>query len=186
MAAVLIGDSQAQGLKPMLTRLMPGLRVEARPGWSEARWASVVADVVGGADTVIFQLGGNNRRSGERYAQDVDALLRAAKGARVLWIGPTRALQGEVATWHERTAGMQRALLAARGVPWFDSRTVTQTGQRSDGVHFTPAGYARWGEALASWVKSSSNSSRSVLAGLGVTAAAALAAVLLLRQGRAR
>ena len=161
----LIGDSHTQALWPrVISAVAPsGYTVvlqEAQPGWSEASFRSKKPDLpsrlaAARPEVVVIELGGNAQKVGDAYAEDARWLVAAAKDAgakRVIWYGPATSVASinqDAATRHERTAEAQESLLPALGVEWHDSRPLTLTDQRSDGVHFTNAGYNRWAADIA-------------------------------------
>jgi lysophospholipase L1-like esterase len=167
-----VGDSHGGALLPRLQKLLPGVSGVFNNGWSEAKYRGVTLP---GTDVVVYQLGGNNYHLSEAdYRKDVAALLLAARGKKVLWVGPAFATDPATAKRHEATADMQKRILREHGVPWFDSRAVTRTGHRSDGVHFDAAAYDRWAAAVAAWATARPNRGTWWLVG-----AAAAALVLL-------
>lgn len=160
----LIGDSHAQAIWPRVQRALASTEysvvlLEANPGWSEASYRSRAPELPAqlkqaAPNVVVFGLGGNAQKTGEAYAEDVRWLVAAAKDAgakRIIWYGPATSVASinlDAATRHERTADAQKILLPELGVEWYDSRPLTMTEHRSDGVHFTPAGYDRWANAF--------------------------------------
>lgn len=162
----LIGDSHAQAMWPRVRKDLGAsaysvVLTEANPGWSEASYRSKKPDLPSRLasarpEVVVFSLGGNAQKTGEAYAEDVRWLIAAAKDAgaqRILWYGPATSVASinlDAATRHERTAEIQKTLLPGLGVEWYDSRPLTMTDHRSDGVHFNGAGYDRWAAAVTS------------------------------------
>ena len=160
----LIGDSHTQAIWPIVTRELTkvGHTVvlsEANPGWSEATFRQKMPDLparlkAARPDIVVIELGGNGSKSGEAYADDVRWLVQAARDAgadRVIWYGPAATSTGAsegVARHHVEAAEAQSQLLPSLGVEWHDSRPLTTTDHRSDGVHFTMTGYYRWAGAI--------------------------------------
>lgn len=180
-----LGDSHGQILAKLLAKKLPLAVSVSHPGWSEAKWAaSSDLDRFRDLDIVLVQLGGNNRQTGGAW-EDAAAKLLARLPARVLWIGPSVA-SGDIGRWHEKTADVQKRYLASRGIPWFDSRRVTGSGHRDDGVHFTSAGYARWAQAIVPWAEGRmAGGAATARAGLALPLAAVAVAVMWLWQRRA-
>lgn len=155
-----IGDSHGQVLGKRIAAAFPGATIVAHPGWSEARYlASGELTRLDGADLVVYQLGGNNfTLSAAAYKRTLERLVRAAGRAQVLWIGPSTATDAAVSARHEATAALQARLLPGMGVTWFDSRPVTRTGHRSDGVHF--ADYGPWANAIIEAIRTGRGTTR--------------------------
>jgi lysophospholipase L1-like esterase len=181
----LIGDSHTQALWPRVSKALApsGYTVvlqEAQPGWSEASFRSKKSDlparlVDARPEVVVIELGGNAQKVGDAYAEDVRWLVSAAKDAgaqRILWYGPATSVASinqDAATRHERTAEAQKTLLPALGVEWHDSRPLTLTDQRSDGVHFTNAGYDRWAADIVASVLKPPSALARVFGGGGIS-----------------
>ena len=162
----LIGDSQSQALWPRVTKALSaqGYTVvlsEANPSWSENSYRTKMPSLPAALaaarpEVVVIELGGNASPSkGEAaYREDVAWLVDAARAAgakRIIWFGPATSIasiDADTADRHEKIANMQASLLPAMGVEWYDSRPITTTDQRSDGVHFERPGYERW----AAWI----------------------------------
>ena len=167
----LIGDSHSQVLWGLVEKgLAPaGYEVvlkEANAGWSESSYRSKkptlpTSLIAAAPDVIVIALGGNAQPSrGEAaYRADVEWLVNAAKAAgagRIVWFGPATSdasIAPDTASRHEQIAEMQARILPALGVEWYDSRPITLTDQRSDGVHFTTAGYTRWAQDIVDKVK---------------------------------
>lgn len=190
MATVaLIGDSHSQALWPLVEKALAaaGYEVvlkEANAGWSEASYRSkkpTLPTSLASArpDVVVIALGGNAQpsRGESAYRADVEWLVNAAKTAgagRIVWFGPATSdarIDPDTASRHEQTAEMQARILPALGVEWHDSRPLTTSGHRSDGVHFTTSAYSRWAQDITSKVTAPPTS----LAVLGVPKAAIVA-----------
>jgi len=163
MKVALIGDSHTQALWPRVREALEDEGVEvvlerAEPGWTAQRYenqGTVQFQLAEAApDVVLIELGGNNSNFDGDYFNHADWLITAAKRAgakKVLWFGPAASdpsIAPSTADRHDRTAEMQRDHIEVLGVKWFDSRPWTQTGHRSDGVHFTPEGYDAWAEQI--------------------------------------
>ena len=162
----LIGDSHAQALWPRIKQTISqqGYTVvlsEANAGWSEDSYRTKKSSLPASLaavkpDVVLIGLGGNAHPSkGEAaYREDVAWIVDAARASgakRIIWFGPATSIASidpDTADRHEKIANMQAYLLPAMGVEWYDSRPITTTDQRSDGVHFNTAGYDRW----AAWM----------------------------------
>jgi lysophospholipase L1-like esterase len=123
----------------------------ANAGWSESKY--LTTDIAGqlrsaAPDIVVYELGANNsKRDPNAYGSDVQRLVALAKDAgasTIIWFSPFHALSSvnaRVAENHEFSSGVQANLLPALGVRWVDTRPYSQSGHRSDGVHFTNEGY---------------------------------------------
>lgn len=157
----LIGDSHTQAIWPLVKSALSATHSvvlqEANPGWSEATYRQKMPDLparlaAARPEIVAIELGGNGTKTGDAYAEDVRWLVSAAKDAgasRIIWYGPATTAQGAsdyVRDRHEQIADEQSRLLPSLGVEWHDSRPLTLTDQRSDGVHFTNTGYRRWAD----------------------------------------
>lgn len=200
-----IGDSHAEALWPRVEKRIAGtgyevVLKEANRGWSEASYRSkkpTLPATLAAArpDVVVIEIGGNAQPSGgeDKYRSDVEWLVSAAKAAgagRILWFGPATSdanIAAETASRHDWAAEMQRAILPALGVEWYDSRPTTLTGQRSDGVHFDSSAYDRWAAEIAARILAPATKS-TTLTGLpkaalvsGAVALSALLVVLTLR-----
>ena len=165
MASIaLIGDSHTQVLWPLVTRAVGGaghsvVFSEAHPGWSEETYRQKMPDLASRLaaarpEIVVVELGGNGRKTGAAYADDVRWLVQATREAgasRVIWYGPASTApqaSTSVAARHQQIANEQSSLLPSLGVEWHDSRPLTLTDQRDDGVHFTSGGYSRWADDI--------------------------------------
>ena len=164
----LIGNSHTQAIWPIVTRALQSaghtvVLTEAKPGWSEAKFRSDMPDLPSRLaaerpEIVVVELGGNGTKTGEAYAADVRWLVQAARDARarrVIWYGPASTSTGAsegVARRHQQIADQQATLLPSLGAEWHDSRPLTTTDHRDDGVHFTMTGYNRWAGDVTSAV----------------------------------
>jgi hypothetical protein len=133
----------------------------ADPGAPTSRLTPIIRGKLlqhGSPAVAVVALGGNDGApSAEAYLGSLQAFLRELRGGgvrEIIGAGPA-AVRGEASEAaraaeirHQRVAGMQEALLPQLGVTWVDSRGLTRTGHRTDGVHFTAAGYHAWAEAL--------------------------------------
>ena len=187
----LIGDSHTQAIWPIVSRALTGAGFtvtlqEARPGWSELTYRQKMPDLperlkAANPDIVVIELGGNGYTKGDAYAEELRWLVQAAQDAgadRVIWYGPATTAQGasaSVTARHEQAAEDQSRLLPDLGVEWHDSRPLTTTDHRDDGVHFTMTGYNRWADDITSAVLAPAASS--VPVGVWVAAGVALVVV---------
>ena len=191
MRVALIGNSHSQALWPRVQDALEaaGHAVtlsRAEPGWTAARYrteGALEGELLQAApDYVIVELGANNWNFNDSYFDAVRWLIDAAKaaGARtVLWLGPPTsdaAIAPDTARAHERTSNMQSQHIESLGARWGDTRDWTRTGHRSDGVHYTSAGYDSWAAHIVAAFESNQ---RKVPVGvwLGVGAVARLAAL---------
>jgi lysophospholipase L1-like esterase len=170
----LIGDSHSQALWPRLRTSLEAaghtiVLQEANPGWSEATYLKEDGYLNAGGigariraarpDLVVFELGGNNQvLDAANYRKNAEALVGLAQnaGASVLWFGPPTsdaARAPDTERRHAATTRLQAGLLTRLGAYWVDSRPLTQTGHRADGVHFDTGGYDRWAQAMEPYVQ---------------------------------
>lgn len=166
MNIALVGDSHAQVLWPKVKSALTAAGhtvtlTEANPGWSEAKYLSSgnLSEKLSAAkpNMVVYGLGGNNQKmSASSYLPDVRALVSLARDAGasvILYVGPATATETSTSARHETTADILAANLPALRVEWLDSRPLTLTGHRSDGVHFTSDAYTTWASAIANRAK---------------------------------
>lgn len=147
MKILLVGDSLAVGLTNPLREIAAArgddLISDATTGTTARQWVSagrLGADVLAhDPDIVLVSLGTNDMKADQsNFANDVTALVDAAAGASVRWIGPP-AMPFD--------AGIVRStltsVLGSRGVPVFpsDSRSYPRA---ADQIHMPPSGYAAW------------------------------------------
>lgn len=155
--AVLIGDSQMEGLAAHLRLALGALFHTVNASWQ--RGASTRATIESGKieaalaqrpDVVVFALGGNDTANASYVSTLTEAVGRAARdGARVIWIGPAYSIDPHVEARHAAAREVQRAVLPTLGVLWIDSVPLTQSGHAQDGVHFTRAAYEAQARAIA-------------------------------------
>lgn len=151
MQALLIGDSQGEGLRRPLTSVLAARGYALSPAsWTQVGASTTAArphvDGVPAVDLAIVVLGGNDgslARAGEGYAAklaDLVAQLRRAGARDVVWIGPMHADDASVAAQHDAARAVQ-----SRGIPgarWVDGYALSiYAPHGGDGVHFTAAGY---------------------------------------------
>lgn len=153
----LIGDSHTQALGPRLKAALAqagiSSEVTANPGKS-LDWyleSGELARAVDGASHVVFLIGGNDNWLNAAEARVAVAQALEVIGDRpTLWVGPAYALPSASAdahARHEKTAVFYASALP-KSVRYLDSRFVTRTRHREDGVHFTTEGYDVWGHAI--------------------------------------
>lgn len=183
------GDSHMEALGPRLSRSLPSLgvvltNVTARRGWSVPGYLSAgdVPELVRGADVVVIELGGNDaslRRSPERHAEEVGRLLdQVGREKKVLWISPGVTLRADLESYRGPIRGAQKKVVEEAGGVWIDSRPLTSSGQlRSDGVHFSAAGYDQWAAGLQSKLAAASTKAPRWWIGPAVAGGAALFAI---------
>ena len=148
----LIGDSYAEGLIPEFRRLCEQhadrCQADAIRGSGSHYWTTErVKDVTNGSTVVLISLGGNDFA---KAAGSVDADARRiadqirAQGARPLWVPPLRLPFPD-------KAGARKAW--AMAVPDFAPWDVIFDPPRaSDGVHLSPADYAKWMRLIWGWM----------------------------------
>jgi lysophospholipase L1-like esterase len=177
-----IGDSLTDGMRPGLraesaTRGIGG-SISAAVGWSTARWLRE-GDPAGlvrraGPDVVIAVLGTNDEAFDEAATR---ALVAAAGGRRVLWIGPFHTTA--------RDADYRRVLGGANfiaGAPLAVGLTRSQ-----DGLHFTVEGYKVLANRCVTAVLARLRRSRwYVVAGGALAGVVGIGAVRLLAPARTR
>lgn len=157
----IVGDSHMEALGPRLRRdlLARGARVllvEARRGWSTARYVARRDVTIPPADIVVVELGGNDRPTTESsYASTIRAFLEMVpQRSKVIWVGP--AVEATDRVDHDRVAVLQRRILGRLGKTWWDARPMTSVADlRSDRLHFTARGYDAWATKLSDRLDSS-------------------------------
>ncbi|MGE0787722.1 MAG: SGNH/GDSL hydrolase family protein [Sandaracinaceae bacterium] len=162
-----VGDSHVRMLGPSLLRRLETFGAEpagfeSRVGWSTRRYRregdlGALLEANGRPEIVVVSLGGNDVVADEaRYAEDLTWVVEQARGAgaqTILWLGPAtsdadRSERAErTGERHEANAELQAELLPPMGVRWIDSRPLTESHHRRDGVHFTRTGYRLWAVA---------------------------------------
>jgi lysophospholipase L1-like esterase len=177
--AVIIGDSQAQGLQRPLTTALAGYDVEVTGQSSHAgkglRWFldnNTISSMVNSRNPqlVILIIGGNDdvQTSGASRTAYETKLRQAyndahARGADVVWIGPATSRDEGVQERHDRTATVQSSYVPSLGARWIDGRPGSAAGPfqqetnpgsgesqiRSRNSHLTGEGYRAWACALA-------------------------------------
>lgn len=159
--AILIGDSQAGGLRAPLKELLKplgiGLISSTSHSGQQTIWFArehIVKGLVDRyrPDLVIIAMGGNDaQRSLESWLPGVRDVVQQAKskGARVIWIGTAHSTRPDVEARHLRISSWQDSVLPQMGVTWINSIPMTQGGHSGDGVHFTRAGYHAWASTIA-------------------------------------
>jgi len=168
---LVIGDSLTEGMAPFLGPAGDeyGLSVVGvgRVGWTTGRWVRE-GDVPSlleayRPDVVVYALGTNDDRVSETA---VRALLAAAEGREVRWVGPFDSGRLDAALG---------SLLGSRfvsGVPLGDGIPRTP-----DGVHMTRDGYSMLARRLVGALASSRSAA---VAGWAIALATALATLLVL------
>lgn len=153
MNIALVGDSHTQVVWPLLASLLEsmGHRIvlqRSQPGWDVKSYQK--EGILGGQlaavhpDLVIYGLGGNNFELSDAYNARI-AYIRSITPNALLWVGPAHAKDPSVAHRHDWTADYLKSNVS----PFLDIRPYTQTGHRSDGVHFEPATYRNWARIVA-------------------------------------
>jgi hypothetical protein len=179
---VLIGDSQAEGLKPSFSS-RPDWRVFDRRGYSTRRLRDSVLDeaLALRPSLVVFVTGGNDDPGAAGYAE----LLRSTAerivrtGAQLVWVGPVFARVAPDSTVHPRTAAAMRAALAGKpGVRFVDAQALTSDLARSTNVHLDAAGYRTYAQRLEAAMRAGSG------AALGAALLVAVGAWLVARRRR--
>lgn len=156
--AALFGDSQAQGLAPHLRSLLARYdidleHVDARPGFTTARFLREFDRPAGRFDLVIVVLGGNDS-PGPSYAETLRSAVSVFQGLgdKVLWIGPSYSTASSVEQRHTATRRAQARLLPSLGVTFRDPLNWQQgeAAERApDGTHFLRDSYELQAEAVA-------------------------------------
>jgi hypothetical protein len=155
---VLVGDSLAQGLGPMLAeiaRRVPfAFHAVGKQSTRVRDWMhdSDLLAAIGTppADLVLVCLGTNDMRAADPAGAGAEAGALIDKifttGASVAWIGPPRMTFD--------TGAFRPALSGAcgpRNVRICDSQSL-DLERAPDGIHLTPKGYRAWAETIAAWV----------------------------------
>lgn len=153
---LIIGDSLAVGLGPVLKKLASGksvgLAYDGKVGTTSQQWAtnSWLATDLGRDkfDVVLVSLGTNDMPTGASAAQIQQHMLRVvqaiqAAGAQPVWVSPPT-----MPTLREQEV---RAAIAALGIPVFPSEALS-ISRGGDKIHPTATGYAGWAGALFSWL----------------------------------
>ena len=171
---VLIGDSQAEGLKPSFSS-RPDWRVFDHRGWSTRRLRDEVLDAALALrpSLVVFVTGGNDDPDSASLPEVVRSTAERVRraGAQLVWVGPVFAKVMPDAVVHPRTAAVMRAALEGKpGVRYVDAQALTRDLARSENVHLTAAGYRAYAQRLEAAMRSGSSS-----AALGVAAFLAVA-----------
>ncbi len=155
---VLVGDSLAQGLGPVLAEIARRVPCAFQAlGKKSTRVQDWMRDgdllaAIGAppADLVLVCLGTNDMRAADpaNAGTEAGALVDKifAAGASVAWIGPPRMTFD--------TGAFRPALSGAcgpRDVRICDSQSL-DLERAADGIHLTPKGYRSWAETIAAWV----------------------------------
>lgn len=166
MRYALIGDSQGQGSFGALAQRLEAaghavVLSRAVPGRDPGGWTrdtslpGQLADAR--PDVVVYFIAGNNGDvNATSYGAKVAALIATARsaGARaVYWLSPATATDPATAARHEATATLEARIVPALGATWIDTRPLTRTGHRADGVHFTTEAYRSLAEEIAARVQ---------------------------------
>lgn len=182
--AIVLGDSQAEGLAPHLRVALAPLFHVVNVVWQ--RGVSTRALYQSGKveqaleqqpNVVILVLGGNDT-VGTHYRNTLIEMvgLAARDGAHVIWIGPAYSEDLDVENRHAAAREAQRAILPALGVLWLDSFAWTRDGHTPDGVHFTRGAYERQAQAIAREIAARRGASipSSLIVGGAIAGAAAI------------
>lgn len=174
-SAVIIGDSQAQGLRRPLTRSLEGFEITVVDSAAHAgkglRWFlenNIISSLVSrrNPDIVILIIGGNDEVRGRgrvdcNTREDYETCLRTAytqaagTGRSVVWIGPATSRDTDTQARHEATRVVQQAVVPGLGARWIDGMPGSEDGPfQGDGnsslrSHLTGEGYRRWACVLA-------------------------------------
>ena len=155
MKIALIGDSHTQVVWPVLTPILEQqghtiTSTQANAGWSAKKYLSTGAvDRVNqdDPDAVIVGLGGNNHDLSDRYGETIKEFVdRLGRNRKIIWMGAyTSDLQKAESTAkrHEWTSDYLGRILPKENVFFIDTRPISKTGHRDDGVHFTRDEYKR-------------------------------------------
>ena len=160
---LLIGDSQAVGMKDYLaagmrTRSLDLAASFANVGWSTVRTLTELGTPIGQAIVehnprlVIIVLGGNDMPN-DTLDDNMRRLIELVRsgGASVVWLGPAHAIPEDIARRKAAVAEIQRAVVLETGISWLNSYEMTKDLTHTpDGVHFVRAGSQRWAERIVS------------------------------------
>ncbi|MCC7522440.1 hypothetical protein IT407_01385 [Candidatus Uhrbacteria bacterium] len=173
--AVIIGDSQAQGLRRPLTAALAGYDINVLDAAAHQgkglKWFldnDIISNLVSSRrpDMVILIIGGNdnvrvNGRiegvSRETYEERLRTAYTQAAGSgrSVVWIGPATSQDSGVQARHEATRIVQQAVVPGLGARWIDGMPGSAPGpfqgdsNPSQRSHLTGEGYRRWACLLA-------------------------------------
>lgn len=171
MRYALIGDSHSEVLWPLVKRALESQGHSVVISRSERGWDLLRYDQEGSLfrqlaaskpDAVVVGLGANNWEAPGPYSNRISSWVSAirAMGAQPVWIGPGRArgpAKSDVVAQHGVTAETQKSLLRGLGVPWLDSRPITDNVPSPDGVHLDiTRGYPVWAAHILKFVQENS------------------------------
>jgi lysophospholipase L1-like esterase len=161
---LLAGDSLAYGLTAPLSAEAKKYGIElhgdGRTGTTAKQWitggwlAKDIADTSPGMTLISL---GTNDATGDlsHFAADVQTLVdQATSGGGVVgWIGPPAFASSVKAFPAGNVEKMRQILhdtLSARGIQIFPTEEHSYD-RAPDGIHMTPAGYAKWAADVATW-----------------------------------
>ncbi len=147
LAPGLIDGLRAEGLEPLAVHALRGKGVR----WflDEGRLDRILE--VHRPTMLVVELGANDTAT-ESYERTLGEFVQKAKavGAAIVWVGPPHATNREVDARHQGVSTVQSFYLGEKGVPWIDSRPMTEDLPHArDGVHFVRSSYDEWASRLA-------------------------------------
>lgn len=185
---VLVGDSQAVGLKPHMVELMRArgwqlVGSSTFGGWSTGRMVNegelpALSRLEPALAVVV--LGGNDQPNSALAGKigDLVEKLRWSSHPRIVWVGPAHSTRPEVNERKDRVAAIQRQIIPRLGVWWIDGQRMTEDLPHTpDGVHFSTVGRRLWAERLVLLLLGASRVTRSSALLLGVAAGAVAGAL---------
>jgi hypothetical protein len=158
----LIGDSHARVVFRTMEKLLPQagfnpIYKKAENGWGLKKHIDrglLPSLRQAKPEVILVSLGGNNQKTKTAdYQKTVDQLLSTAKaiGSRIIWVGPTTSDTARAASTerrHEWTHQFLQKYLPSKGIDYINMRYFTQSGWKSDGVHYPSSKYKRWAEMV--------------------------------------
>jgi len=165
---LLVGDSLAVGLSNPLSEIAQShgteVKADGRTGTTAHDWVRggwLAQDVASfNPDLILISLGTNDAAGDlSAFGPNVTTLIDQAtsKGGKLAWIGPpyfAPTLPNFPAGNVERMRQTLLDTLSPRGINLFRSDAggaERDYARAADKLHMTPAGYADWAKAIASW-----------------------------------
>jgi lysophospholipase L1-like esterase len=144
--AVIIGDSQAQGLNRPLTASLEAYDVNVAGtaiqeglttnrvftelgvrGLVSSRNPDIIIVIVGGNDTVGTSAAQQSAYEGV-LSNAIVQMGGTANAPKIVWVGPAFSRDEGVQARHDRTSAAQQSFLSGRSVRWIDGRTGSREG----------------------------------------------------------
>lgn len=207
MKIAIISDSHGWRLNPFLSQLLEAdghtvVETVYKNGWGAKKYTNdrvqLAHIIAANPDLIIVSLGGNNSNLDPSYGSTIDDFLAAIEAGkrRVIWVGPATSdtsIAPSTARRHDWTADFLSGFLPNKGISFIDSRPVTLTGHRNDGVHFPESGYRVWADGVYPAIQDAMKPKPPVKLDFPILpmaiiggSALLLAIVLIMRKGRKR